>query len=159
MEARRKPCYGAGMRRFGEPPRPGVRYTRRPGAYGVILRGRRALIVLNESPGEEIALPGGGIDPGESPVRALHREAMEETGWRIRVRRRIGAYQRYTWMPEYSMWAHKICHVYLCAPVRRVADPIEPDHVPVWVDAAAAAEALSVDGDRHMFLRAITHGR
>ncbi|MEM7524527.1 MAG: NUDIX domain-containing protein, partial [Pseudomonadota bacterium] len=61
------------MRRFGDPRRKGVRYTPRPGAYGVILEGRRALLALNECPGEEVALPGGGIDPGESAVRALHR--------------------------------------------------------------------------------------
>lgn len=159
MEARRKPCYGRAMRRFGDPIRPGIRYTRRPGAYGVILRGREALLVLTDSPGEEIALPGGGIDPGESPVQALHREALEETGWRIRVERRIGAYQRYTWMPEYSLWAHKVCHIYLCVPVRRVAAPTEPDHEPLWMDAAAAGGLISQEGDRHMFLRAVLYGR
>ena len=144
------------MRRFGDRPLPHIAYRRRPGAYGVILDDRgRALIALNECPGEEIALPGGGIDPGETAVRALHREAMEETGWRIAVTRRIGAYKRFVYMPEYDLWAEKICHVYLCRAGRRVAEPIEPDHQPVWMDAEVAAAALSVDGDRAMFAKAL----
>lgn len=143
------------MRRFSPPPRPDIRYRRRPGAYGVILDGWRAMLVLTECPGEEVALPGGGIDPGESPIRALHREAMEETGWRIRPVRRVGAFRRFTYMPEYDLWAEKICQVYLCRPGREVADPIEPDHTPVWLDAEAALGALSVAGDRAMMAAAL----
>lgn len=144
------------MKRFGERPRPDTTYTRRPGAYGVILDGRgRALIALNECPGEEVALPGGGIDPGETPLRALHREAMEETGWRIAVMARVGAYKRFVYMPEYGLWAEKICHVYLCRAGRQVAAPSEPDHQPVWMDAGFAASMLSVDGDRALFARAL----
>ena len=144
------------MKRFGERPVSGVVYRRRPGAYGVILDGRgRALIAMNESPGEEFALPGGGIDPGETPVRALHREAMEETGWRIGVLARVGVYKRFTYMPEYDMWAEKICRIYLCRAGRRVAEPTEPDHQPLWVDVEVARDLLSVDGDRAMFARAV----
>lgn len=143
------------MRRFGEARRADIRYTRRPGAYGVILREGRALIALNECPGEEFALPGGGIDPGESPVQALHREAMEETGYRIHVLRRVGAYQRYAYMPEYDLWAHKICHIYLCRAGRRVSAPLEPDHTPLWLPAGDAAGALSLEGDRALFRQAV----
>lgn len=139
------------MRRFGGQRRADIAYRPRPGAYGVILDGGRALLALNDSPGEEVALPGGGIDPGETPLRALHREAMEETGWRIRPLMRIGAYRRFAWLPNYGFHAEKICHVYLCAAGRRVAEPTEPDHQPVWVDAELAAETLSDAGARALF--------
>ena len=143
------------MRRFGEVRRAGIKYTRRPGAYGVILRDGQALLALNESAGEEFALPGGGIDPGESPVQALHREAIEETGYRIAVTRRIGAYQRFTYMPEYDLWAHKVCHIYLCRAGRSIAPPMEPDHQPLWVPVGDAVDLISLAGDRMMFRKAI----
>lgn len=139
------------MRRFGDKRQAAERYRPRPGAYGVILHGGKALLALNESPGEEVALPGGGVDPGETPLRALHREAMEETGWRIRAIARVGAYRRFAWLPNYGFHAEKICHVYLCAAIRRVAEPTEPDHQPVWVDAELAAETLSGAGERALF--------
>lgn len=146
---------GRCVRRFGEPPEPGRRYEPRPGAYGVILVGRRALVALTESCDETILLPGGGVDPGESPLRALHREAMEETGWRIRPIVRVGAYRRFAYMPEYDKWAEKVCHVYLCRGVRPVAAPSEPDHTPVLVDIGLAGEMLSIDGDRALFAEAV----
>lgn len=144
------------MRRFGNVRRADIQYTRRPGAYGVILRGDKALLALNECPGEEFALPGGGIDPGESPIQALHREAMEETGHRIHVVRRIGAYQRFTYMTEYDLWAHKICHIYLCRAGRCIGAPSEPDHIPFWAPIDDAADRLSLAGDSVMFRRAIS---
>ncbi len=142
------------MRRFGDPVRPDRSYRTRPGAYGVIRDGGRVLITEQAAPVPELQLPGGGIDPGEGAIRALHRECLEETGWRVRVIHRLGAFQRYAYMPEYDLWARKVCHVYLCRPVRRLGAPAEPGHRALWLSLDAAIRRVANDGDR-AFLRAV----
>ena len=141
------------IRRFGDPAEAGRRYTDRLGAYAVIREGGDVLVTEQAAPQREFQLPGGGLDPGEGAVRALHRECLEETGWRIRVVRRIGAFQRFTYMPEYDLWARKVCHVYLARPVRRLGEPAEAGHRAVWMPIPTALELLSVDGDRAFLTR------
>jgi 8-oxo-dGTP diphosphatase len=136
------------MRRYGEPVIPGKSYRTRPGVYAVILEGRDVLVTEQAEPQPEIQLPGGGIDPGEGALGALHRECLEETGWRIAVERRLGAFQRYAYMPEYDLWARKVCHVYLARPVRRHGAPAEPGHRALWMPIETAVGLVAVEGDR-----------
>lgn len=133
--------------RYGPPPEPGRHYTRRPGAYAVLWRQGQVLLTHQDEPWPEYQLPGGGIDPGESPVQALHREVFEETGWRIAHPRRLGAFRRFTYMPEYDLWAEKLCLIYLARPVRRLDAPSEPGHRAEWMDPRQAVHILGNDGD------------
>lgn len=133
--------------RYGTPPDPNRHYRRRPGAYAILWRQGQVLLTHQSDPTPELQLPGGGIDPGESPVQALHREVMEETGWRIGSPRRLGAFRRFTFMPEYDLWAEKLCAVYIARPVRRVSDPTETGHSAHWLDAESAADLLGNPGD------------
>jgi len=138
------------IRRYGEAVKQGRRYGRRPGVYAILLRGSSILTTFQAEPTPEFQLPGGGIDPGEHPITALHREVMEETGWRIAIDRRLGAFRRFTYMPEYDRWAEKICTVYLAHPVRRLCAPTEPGHTAVWLPATEALTRLGNEGDRGM---------
>ena len=65
-----------GIREEGRP------WVVRPSAYGVIgdPEGRIAVVASVDG----VFLPGGGIEPGESSVEALRREALEECGFRVR---------------------------------------------------------------------------
>ena len=125
----------------------------RPGASAVLLRGTDMLITYQAAPDDEFQLPGGGIDPGESPVVALHREVFEETGWTIGAPRRLGAFRRFVFMPEYDMWAEKLCTIYLARPARRIGPPSEPGHSAHWVSVQAAVQMLGNAGDRHFAAR------
>jgi 8-oxo-dGTP diphosphatase len=135
--------------RFGTPPAAQTRYRRRPGVYAVLLRGHDVLLTHQAEPVPEFQLPGGGIDPGEHILPALHREVAEETGWSIAVIRRLGAFRRFTYMPEYDLWAEKLCTVYLARPAARLGPPTEAGHEAVWAPLGTAAALLANDGDRH----------
>ena len=135
-------------------PDPDIRYTHRPGAYAILMLNGHVLVTFQKSPREELQLPGGGIDPGESAVRALHREVFEETGYRLAAPRRLGAHRRFVWMPEYRKHAEKVCHIYLARPTLRVGPPSEPEHEPVWLEAEEAVDRLSIPGDAR-FLQAL----
>jgi 8-oxo-dGTP diphosphatase len=136
------------MRRYGEPVVPGKSYRTRPGVYAVILEGRDVLLTEQAEPQPEIQLPGGGIDPGEGVLGALHRECLEETGWRIAVERRLGAFQRYAYMPEYDLWARKVCHVFLARAVLRHGEPSDAGHRALWMPVETAARLAAIEGDR-----------
>lgn len=144
------------IRRYGEAVKAGQRYTRRPGVYAILLRGDDILTTFQEAPKPEFQLPGGGIDPGEQPVAALHREVFEETGWKMALNRRLGAFRRFTYMPEYDKWAEKVCTVYLAHPVLRLGPPSEKGHTAVWTNAWEALDHLGNAGDRGMLARLLS---
>lgn len=143
------------IKRYGNSPKPGVHYIRRPGVYGILLD-RGALLTTHQAePQPEYQLPGGGIDKGENPIAALHREVMEETGWHIAGIRWLGVFRRFTYMPEYDLWAEKVCTVYLAKPVLRIGPPTEPGHQAVWMDPGTALNLLGNPGDRAMLAKAL----
>jgi len=146
------------MRRYGEALRRDKTYRRRPGVYAILERAGSVLLTHQMAPVPEVQLPGGGIDPGEHPVAALHREIMEETGWRAGGLRRLGAYRRFVYMPDYDMWAEKICMIYAGRPVQRLGAPTEAGHTALWLPLDAAIGQLGSSGDRDM-LAAFASGR
>lgn len=73
-------------------PPDGIRRTQRIGAYAVIVRGDALLLTRISArgfPSGWWGLPGGGIDHGEPPLVALHRELHEETGLTVRGARLV----------------------------------------------------------------------
>jgi len=137
------------IRRFGEAVVAGKRYIMRAGAYAILPLGDDILVTHQSEPTPEFQLPGGGIDPGESPLQALYREVIEETGWKISAPRKLGVFRRFTYMPEYDLWAEKLCHIYAAHPVRALGEPTEGGHLAVWMSARNASQQLANEGDRH----------
>ena len=142
------------IRRYGAPPRNGQQYGLRAGVYAILPDAGQLLLTWQGRPHFELQLPGGGIDPGENPLRAPHREVFEETGWTLARPRRLGAFRRFTWMPEYQRHAEKLCHVYVAHPVRRLGPPSEPNHTAVWMTPKDALSNMANAGDR-AFLKGI----
>lgn len=142
-------------RRFGTPPEAGRCYRRRPGAYAVLIRDGRVLLTHQRAPEPEFQLPGGGIEAGEHPLHALHREVFEETGWSIAAARRIGAFRRFAYMPDYDLWAEKLCILYTARPVRRLGPPSEAGHSAHWVGFHAAPGLVGNPGDAHFLAQVL----
>jgi len=136
------------IRRVGQPPHRDQTYRLRHGVYVILPLKGQLLVTLQHAPEPELQLPGGGIDPGESPLQALYREVMEETGWSIAAPRRLGAFRRFVFMPEYEIWAEKLCAIYIARPVQRICAPTEAGHTPLIVDPGVAAAKLGNEGDR-----------
>jgi 8-oxo-dGTP diphosphatase len=143
------------IKRYGNSPKPGQIYRRRPGVYAILLLDGALLATHQDNPTPEYQLPGGGIDRGEQPIAALHREVMEETGYHIANVRRLGAFRRFTFMPEYDLWAEKLCTIYTARPVLRIGPPTEAGHRAVWMEPSAALRLLGNPGDRAMLARAL----
>lgn len=143
------------IRRFGESVKANQQYRRRAGVYGVLLDGDAVLLTHQAAPIPEYQLPGGGIDPGENPIAALHREVHEETGWHIGTVRHVGTFRRFTYMPEYDKWAEKICAIFVARPTLRMGRPTEAGHTAIWAPAEQALELVTNVGDRAMLARAL----
>ncbi len=138
------------IRRYGEPVKAGQIYKRRPGVYAILLRDNLILTTHQTEPVPEFQLPGGGIDPGEHPITALHREVREETGWKIAITRHFGTFRRFTYMPEYDKWAEKICAIYLARPIYSLGPPTEAGHLAAWMTINEAQTCLGSKGDAAM---------
>ena len=147
------------IRRYGEAIKTGQTYRRRAGVYAVLLHGQAVLLTHQAQPIPEYQLPGGGIDPGEAPIAALHREVIEETGWHIGTVRHLGTYRRFTYMPEYDKWAEKICTIFTARPTLRISPPSEPGHRAVWASREQALQLITNPGDRSMLMRALLQAR
>jgi 8-oxo-dGTP diphosphatase len=65
----------------------------RDSAFAIILQSRQILLVKARDK-DTWQLPGGRIESGETPVQAVVREVLEETGLRVTVGRLTGRYVR-----------------------------------------------------------------
>jgi 8-oxo-dGTP pyrophosphatase MutT (NUDIX family) len=71
-----------------------------------ITRDNEAVLVRQYRHGAQritLEMPGGLVDPGEDPAAAALRECLEETGYRARVARPLGAVN-----PNPALFAHRL---------------------------------------------------
>ena len=141
------------IRRFGENVKNDIKYIRRAGVYALLPVGGSLLLTHQKEPKPEFQLPGGGVDLGEQPFTALHREVIEETGWIISNARRVGAYRRFVFMPEYDLWAEKVCTIFIANPVLRRSEPTEAGHSAHIVPLNLAAELVENSAERSFILQ------
>ena len=74
--------------------------TKRNIAQGLLRNEREEILLCQLTYKAEWDLPGGVIDPNESPAAALEREVREELGIDLRA----GALLAVDWLPPYRGW-------------------------------------------------------
>lgn len=141
------------MRVFGEN-RDDTDYIDRPGSYGVVARDGEVLVVREAS---GIFLPGGGIEPGETPREALEREIAEETGFRVDAAREVGRAGQYTGTNAAGRAYFKKCVFYDVEVDFESGRRNEPELPNGWVDRERARELLAEEAFRWGLRRAVDH--
>ncbi len=62
----------------------------RAAARAVVFNSKGEILLQHSTRSNFYKLPGGGMKEGETPIKAAQREVLEETGYRIAIKKEIG---------------------------------------------------------------------
>jgi 8-oxo-dGTP diphosphatase len=121
----------------------GTAYVLRPGGYAVIAgsAGRIAVVWVKG----KLFLPGGGVDPGETPETAVRREVREECGLEIADLTLLGTADEFLYAEGERTYFQKRC-TFFATTVRGREDATatqEDDHEVLWLDPEEAEHTLA----------------
>lgn len=124
----------------------GLDYLPRAGAYGILFHdGRIACARVGYGP-YTYDLPGGGIDPGETPDMAVEREFQEEVGLRVRVSGKVTEILHY-WIHDDGTPYNNHCHFFTVELLEDMPQAkVEPDHERVWLTPEQTLVNLKNEG-------------
>lgn len=125
-------------------------------AAGVVLVDEGRVLVLRRPGKNEVRLPKGGVEPGESLQEAALRELQEESGYAgARVLADLGV-QIVEFDHDGRHWVRteRYFLATLKDPVREAAGKGEVQFEPVWLDWAEALQSLTFEPEREWIRRA-----
>jgi 8-oxo-dGTP diphosphatase len=105
------------------------------GAFAVIFDSGANVLLCHRTDRDAWNLPGGRVEPGETPQEAVVREVLEEVGLQVRVERLLGVHPVPT--------QHDLVFTFLCVPVGGVLSiSSEADRVAWFSRAKLPANTL-----------------
>ncbi len=117
---------------------PATEYRQRPGAYAIIFNGCGQFAAVGWR--DTYLLPGGGIDPGESPEEALTREVREECARKVVIGQFLGSAIQYFTNENGRSWEFQCSYfeAQFGAPLDN-----QPEHELFWLNIAEAGRLLA----------------
>lgn len=125
-------------------------YRHRFGARGIIVNDFGKIALLHKEKKNEYKLIGGGIEEGEEPELAFVREALEETGCHVEIKRFLGTFDEIKSQDSFRQTSY----IYLAYVVSdtgclnlTVQEKGEGSHI-VWCDIDEAISFVSNSEDQ-----------
>ncbi len=121
-------------------------YAERPSAYGLLLNPDGLLLVCRTP--KRLVLPGGGIDPGETPEQAMIREIAEESGLVVTTAQLFCRADQYVERDRPKSGVNKTGWFYRTSYQDRGGQPVDDDHELLWLSLEEASEQLDHEAQR-----------
>ena len=125
-------------------------------AAGGVVADRGKVLLLQRPSRNEIRLPKGHIDPGESPPETAVREVTEESGYAdLEIVADLGEQRvEYEYKDAHVSRDEVYFLMRLRSPRQIVRDPHEFQFTPVWVSWEEALETVTYEAEREWLRRA-----
>jgi ADP-ribose pyrophosphatase YjhB (NUDIX family) len=115
-----------------------------PSANVIVVNDDGAILLIRRTDNDNLALPGGGMDLGESITDAAVREVKEETGLDVEITGLVGIYTNPRHLIEYTSDGEvrqEFSIVFTAKPVGGTATTTPEASEVVWRDPADLADA------------------
>ncbi len=114
------------------------KYTDRVGVYLIPVKDGKVGVVETH---KGYFLVGGGLENGETDEQCIMRECLEEAGYTVCIKQKLCSAETYC-LHSAKGFFHPIQSYYLGTLIKKVHEPLEPDHKFVWLDFETAKENM-----------------